>query len=129
MGWCRTTRSNCSTSNMPIILQSALVSNMYFIYSCCTKDTEVLPRPIVGEMAESSEGSGQLMPVGGLVYYISPPTSLANLANQILRGILSHLHALRVRVVFQDLDRSLWIVRSRRCETVEATTNVYDGSS
>ncbi|KAF4401364.1 hypothetical protein G4B88_001558, partial [Cannabis sativa] len=41
------------TSNMPIILQSALVSNIYFISQVC---------------------SGEYVPVGGLAYYITKPS-------------------------------------------------------
>ncbi|KAJ1436566.1 Translocon Sec61/SecY, plug domain [Sesbania bispinosa] len=50
------------TSNMPIILQSALVSNLYFISQ------------------ESEYGGGQSIPVGGIAYYITAPSSLADMA-------------------------------------------------
>merc|ERR1711998_694425 len=70
------------TSNMPIILQSALVSNLYFI-------SQLLHRrygknflvQLLGRWQEAEYGqSGQLIPVGGLVYYISPPSSLSDIA-------------------------------------------------
>ncbi|PRW61345.1 transport Sec61 subunit alpha-like [Chlorella sorokiniana] len=65
------------TSNMPIILQSALVSNLYFI-------SQLLFRRYGGNFLvqllgrwQADEFSGQMNPVGGLVYYISAPESLA----------------------------------------------------
>lgn len=68
------------TSNMPIILYSALVSNMYFISQLLFKryGGNFLVR-LLGQWQES-EWSGQLSPVGGLVYYITPPSSLADVA-------------------------------------------------
>merc|ERR1712216_708508 len=62
------------TSNMPIILQSALVSNLYFISQ------------LLGRWQEA-EGSGQFIPVGGLAYYISPPTSFADIAANPLHAV------------------------------------------
>jgi len=70
------------TSNMPIILQSALVSNLYFL-------SQVLYRRFSGNIlvniigqwreVEGWGGSTQSVPVGGLVYYISPPGSISEL--------------------------------------------------
>ncbi|KAG9143129.1 hypothetical protein Leryth_023562 [Lithospermum erythrorhizon] len=66
------------TSNMPIILQSALVSNLYFI-------SQLLYRKYSGNFLvnllgiwKESEYSGQSIPVGGLAYYITAPSSLAD---------------------------------------------------
>lgn len=75
------------TSNMPIILQSALVSNLYFI-------SQLLFRrfrnnflvALLGRWQET-EFSGQMVPVGGLVYYISPPGSLAEAASNPLHTL------------------------------------------
>uniref|UniRef100_A0A5B6ZSG8 Translocon Sec61/SecY plug domain-containing protein n=1 Tax=Davidia involucrata TaxID=16924 RepID=A0A5B6ZSG8_DAVIN len=68
------------TSNMPIILQSALVSNLYFI-------SQLLYRRYSGNFLvnllgkwKESEYSGQSVPVGGLAYYITAPSSLADVA-------------------------------------------------
>ncbi|KAH0753155.1 hypothetical protein KY290_004714 [Solanum tuberosum] len=67
------------TSNMPIILQSALVSNVYFI-------SQLLDRKYSGNFFvtllgkwKESEYSGQSVPVGGLAYYITAPSSLADM--------------------------------------------------
>ncbi|GAQ80048.1 SecY protein transport family protein [Klebsormidium nitens] len=70
------------TSNMPIILQSALVSNLYFISQLLYKryPTFFLVN-LLGKWQEHEYStSGQLIPVGGLVYYLSAPTSLADIA-------------------------------------------------
>ncbi|PSS02987.1 Protein transport protein Sec61 subunit alpha like, partial [Actinidia chinensis var. chinensis] len=62
------------TSNMPIILQSALVSNLYFI-------SQLLYRKYCGNFFvnllgkwKESEYSVQSIPVGGLAYYITAPS-------------------------------------------------------
>ncbi|KAK1381017.1 SecY protein transport family protein [Heracleum sosnowskyi] len=65
------------TSNMPIILQSALVSNLFFI-------SQFLYRKFSGNFLvnllgkwQESEYSGQFVPVDGLAYYVTAPSSLA----------------------------------------------------
>jgi len=63
------------TSNIPIILQTAFVSNLYFF-------SQVLHRKYKGNYFVSFLGkwsetdvSGMSAPIGGLAYYISPPRS------------------------------------------------------
>merc|ERR1740124_167776 len=65
------------TSNMPIILQTALVSNLYFVSQLLYNraPTNVLVR-LLGKW-QDAEGGGQSIPVGGIAYYISPPNSFA----------------------------------------------------
>jgi len=66
------------TSNIPIILQTALVSNLYFL-------SQLLYRRfptnfLVGLLGQWQDAShGQAYPVGGLSYYLSPPGSLADI--------------------------------------------------
>jgi len=66
------------TSNIPIILQTALVSNLYFF-------SQLLYRRFRSNMLVNLLGQwqetdyGQSIPVGGLAYYISPPSSLQNI--------------------------------------------------
>ncbi|KAG1341923.1 protein transport protein Sec61 subunit alpha [Cocos nucifera] len=63
------------TSNMPIILQSALVSNLYFI-------SQLLYRRysgnffvnLLGKWQKSEYSGGQYIPVGGLAYYVTAPS-------------------------------------------------------
>ncbi|CAK9876656.1 unnamed protein product [Sphagnum jensenii] len=70
------------TSNMPIILQSALVSNLYFISQLLYKRySSNFIVNLLGKWKESEYSqSGQLIPVGGLVYYITPPASFGDIA-------------------------------------------------
>jgi len=68
------------TSNMPIILQTALVSNLYFVSQMLYNraPTNVLVR-LLGKWQEVEGSAGQSIPVGGIAYYISPPRSLAEI--------------------------------------------------
>jgi len=66
------------TSNIPIILQTALVSNLYFF-------SQLLYKRFKGNMLVNLLGqwqevdySGQSIPVGGIAYYISPPHSFTD---------------------------------------------------
>lgn len=75
------------TSNIPIILQTALVSNLYFLSQLLYKkfSHNILVR-MLGKW-EAATG-GQSKPVGGLAYYISPPTSLADLVYDPIHGVV-----------------------------------------
>jgi len=63
------------TSNIPIILQTALVSNLYFFSQLLYRrfKSNMLVN-LLGQWQEADYG-GQSVPVGGLAYYMSPPTS------------------------------------------------------
>lgn len=65
------------TSNMPIILLSALVGNVFFISQIMYKRyPENMLIHILGRWEEPEMSmSGQMRPVGGIAYYISPPGS------------------------------------------------------
>merc|ERR1712157_55731 len=67
------------TSNIPIILQTALVSNLYFFSQLLYRrfKSNMLVN-LLGQWQEV-EYSGQSIPVGGIAYYISPPSSLSNI--------------------------------------------------
>lgn len=78
------------TSNIPIILQTALVSNLYFISQLLHKRYSTNPLVnLLGRWQTSDGAAGQTQsePVGGLAYYVSPPKSLAEI-------IYDPLHAL-----------------------------------
>jgi len=66
------------TSNIPIILQTALVSNLYFFSQLLYKrfKSNMLVN-LLGQWQEV-EYSGQSIPVGGIAYYISPPHSFGD---------------------------------------------------
>jgi len=67
------------TSNIPIILQTALVSNLYFFSQLLYKrySTNILVQ-LLGRWQEV-DGSGQSRPIGGLAYYVSPPGSFTEI--------------------------------------------------
>merc|ERR1711865_89715 len=67
------------TSNTPIILQTALVSNLYFFSQLLYKRFKGnFLVGMVGQWQEV-EYTGQSVPVGGLSYYISPPHSFGDI--------------------------------------------------
>merc|ERR1711865_1023203 len=67
------------TSNTPIILQTALVSNLYFFSQLLYKRfPNNMLVAILGQWQEV-EYTGQSVPVGGLSYYISPPHSFGDI--------------------------------------------------
>lgn len=67
------------TGNMPIVLQTALVSNIYFMsqlfYNAAPNNPLV---QLLGQW-RPQEGTGNLIPVGGIAYFISPPMSFAEI--------------------------------------------------
>jgi len=67
------------TSNIPIILQTALVSNLYFFSQLLYRrfKSNMLVN-LLGQWQEQDYG-GQFIPVGGLAYYISPPPSFSDI--------------------------------------------------
>jgi protein transport protein SEC61 subunit alpha len=88
------------TSNMPIILMSALVSNVFFISKTLYKrfGSFFLVRWL-GRWKEASIG-GQSYPVSGLAYYISPPQNLSNMISDPLHGIIYIVFILVACAVF-----------------------------
>jgi protein transport protein SEC61 subunit alpha len=78
------------TSNIPIILQTALVSNLYFFSQLLYKrySNNILVQ-LLGRWQEvdgMSPGS-QSVPVGGLAYYVSPPHSLAEIVRDPIHAL------------------------------------------
>lgn len=76
------------TSNIPIILQTALVSNLYFFSQLLYKRFK--SNMIVNLLGQWQEVdySGQSIPVGGIVYYISPPHSFVDLWEDPIHAIV-----------------------------------------
>eukprot|EP00049_Salpingoeca_infusionum_P007734 m.125556 g.125556 ORF g.125556 m.125556 type:complete len:482 (-) comp13806_c1_seq1:96-1541(-) len=63
------------TSNIPIILQSALVSNLFFISQMLhTNFSSNLFVRLLGDW-QQNKYNGQTQPVAGLCYYLTPPMS------------------------------------------------------
>nr|WCZ58395.1 protein transport protein Sec61 subunit alpha [Paratrimastix eleionoma] len=77
------------TSNIPVILQSALVSIVYFFSQLLYNNfpSNIIVR-ILGVWKQTEYGRGQSIPVGGLSYYLSPPHSFSDVADDPLHAIL-----------------------------------------
>jgi len=75
------------TSNIPIILQSALVSNLYVISQMLSaKFAGNFLINLLGTWAD--HGQQRSYPIGGLCYYLSPPESLAAMGADPVHAIL-----------------------------------------
>ncbi|CAP38282.2 Protein CBR-HHAT-2 [Caenorhabditis briggsae] len=75
------------TSNMPIILQSALVSNIFVISQMlANKWGGNIFVDIFGKWGDDNNARG--IPTGGLCYYLSPPHSFAEMYNDPLHCIV-----------------------------------------
>ncbi|CAE6950747.1 sec61a [Symbiodinium sp. KB8] len=76
------------TSNIPIILQTALVSNLYFLSQLLYRrfKSNMLVN-LLGQWQEADFG-GQSVPVGGFAYYISPPSSVSNIWEDPLHALI-----------------------------------------
>merc|ERR1712072_1191007 len=75
------------TSNMSIILQTALVSNVYFFSQLLYKrfKSNMLVN-LLGQWQEV-DYSGQSIPVGGIVYYISPLHSFSDIWDDPIHAV------------------------------------------
>ena len=78
------------TSNMPIILQTALVSNLYFISQLLYKryPNNFLINLFGKWSDQETMGPSGSMPTGGLVYYLSPPMSLAEVLEDPIHAVV-----------------------------------------
>uniref|UniRef100_A0A0A9XDN8 Protein transport protein Sec61 subunit alpha n=1 Tax=Lygus hesperus TaxID=30085 RepID=A0A0A9XDN8_LYGHE len=75
------------TSNIPIILQTALVSNLYFFSQLLHKRySNNFLVSLLGVWEDTS--SGISIPIGGLAYYVSPPTSLLDLVYDPIHSVV-----------------------------------------
>lgn len=75
------------TSNMPIILQTALVSNFYFFSQLLFRRySDNIFVNLIGRWQEGYQG--QFLPAGGLAYYISPPPTSADILADPIRTVL-----------------------------------------
>lgn len=77
------------TSNMPIIFQTALVSNLYFLSQLLYNrySGNVLVR-LLGVWKEPKDSPGGTIPVSGLAYYLSPPQALGDLLRDPIHGVI-----------------------------------------
>ena len=90
-------------SNIPVILASALTANAVFIGQMLW--AQLNPRnasPIFNIIAQFDPTSPS-SPIGGIVYYITPPRGLELLAIDPMRGVLYVLFMIGIVVVFGKL--------------------------
>lgn len=77
------------TSNMPIILQTALVSNLYFMSQILyTRYSSNILVRLLGVWKEPKDNPGSTVPVSGLAYYISPPQSFGDLGRDPVHAVI-----------------------------------------
>merc|ERR1712003_267200 len=77
------------TSNIPIILQSALVSNLYVISQMLsTRFAGNFFVSLLGVWDASEGGPGRSYPTGGLCYYLSPPESYKGVMADPMHAVL-----------------------------------------
>ena len=90
------------TSNIPIILQSALVSNVYFISQMLYRrfPTNMLISLFGTWATNPHSNQGQSIPVGGIAYYLSPPSSFANVIFDPIHAIVYVAFVLGTCAVF-----------------------------
>jgi len=73
-------------SNIPIIIQNAVISHLYYFSQLLHKrySSNFLVR-LFGEWRPNT--SGRLIPVGGLAYYVSPPSGFAEVLSDPLHAM------------------------------------------
>ena len=91
------------TSNIPIILQTAFVSNLYFF-------SQILYKKFKGNFIVSLLGKwqeydmhGNAAPVGGLAYYISPPRDLFEVAKDPFHALFYMVFVLSACAIFSKI--------------------------
>lgn len=94
------------TSNIPIILQTTLVSNLYFFSQLLYKrySNNILVQ-IFGrwQTVEGGPKAGQSIPVGGLAYYVSPPQNLADVVYDPLHAVIYLIFILSACALFSKI--------------------------
>jgi len=104
------------TSNIPIILQTALVSNLYFFSQLLYRrfKSNMLVN-LLGQWQEQDYG-GQSVPVGPGVLHVPAPQCLRHLGGSLPRPLLRGVRAHLLRPLLQDMDRGIRVVPARRRE-------------
>jgi protein transport protein SEC61 subunit alpha len=91
------------TSNIPIILQTALVSNLYFVSQLLYKKfkSNMLVN-LLGQW-QTIEWSGQSVPIGGIVYYMSPPHSFSDIWEDPIHALFYILFVMSSCAIFSKM--------------------------
>jgi len=93
------------TSNIPIILQTALVSNFYFLSQLLYKrfPDNFLTNMLGRWQDVGSSMQGQSLPVGGLAYYISPPGTFSDILIDPIRTMFYIIFVLSTCAFFSKI--------------------------
>jgi len=90
------------TSNIPIILQTALVSNLYFFSQLLFKrfPTNILVQLLGRWQDVEGQGGVSSVAVGGLAYYVSPPSSLVEIVTDPVHALFYFVFILSACALF-----------------------------
>jgi protein transport protein SEC61 subunit alpha len=110
------------TSNIPVILQAALIQNINFISELLYRrySSNVFVR-LLGRWA-IDERTAHMAPVGGIAYYLSPPHSLSDVASDPIHGIFYFLFV----VLACSLFARTWIEINPGASPREIAKNLHD---
>lgn len=98
-------------SSTPIILQTALVSNLHFISHLLYKRFKTNPLiRLIGIWQETEGGGGQARLVGGLAYYFTPPRSIIDVFYNPTHALLYFTFIILSSAIFSKL----WLEMSGR---------------
>lgn len=101
------------TSNMPVILQTSVVSNVNFISQMLSRrfGNRNFLINLLGRWEERGYGgvSGQEYPVGGIAYYLTAPATLYDVVNDPMHALFYIVFVLSSCAIFSRL----WISISR----------------
>lgn len=100
------------TSNIPIILQSTLVSNLYVLSQLMWSRFPGNPLfSLLGRWREVQvQGGVHMVPVGGLVYYLNAPRSFSEVAADPIHAVLYVTFVLGICALLSKV----WITVSRQ---------------
>lgn len=90
------------TSNMPIILQTAFVSNLYFMSQMFYNQAPNSPFvKLFGDWTPSTlETGANAVPVGGLAYYVSPPATFTAMLSDPFHALFYLMFTLTACAIF-----------------------------
>ncbi|KAL0000344.1 hypothetical protein SO802_014125 [Lithocarpus litseifolius] len=116
------------TSNMPIILQSALVSNLYLISQLLyRKYSDNFIVNLLGKWKESEYSGGQYIPVCGLAYYVTAPASLADMAANPFHALFYLVFMLSACALFSKtwIEEQQTVMPGHRDSNLQKELNCY----
>ncbi|KAJ7719414.1 SecY subunit domain-containing protein [Mycena metata] len=112
------------TSNMPIMLESALTSNVFILSQMLASryPTNFLVK-LLG-VWEPMEDSQQLVATSGIAYYMSPPHTMKEaIVDPIHTAIYITFMLSCLRPLFENLDRSLWLWAAGYCQAAQGSAD------